>query len=465
MGRQLSKIRDESKQTWSLAGPAILTGIFQFSIAMVTSAFVGHLGAVELSAVSVAQGVIAGFSYGVMLGMGSALETLCGQAVGAGQLHMLGIYLQRSWIISVATAMALTPFYVFSSPLLKLIHQSNDISEVAGKYCIWIIPQVYAYAVNFPLQKFFQSQSKVWTITVIAGVVLGIHALLNWVFVTKLGCGLLGAAMVENASWWLVNFSQIIYLVSGFFPEAWRGFSLLAFQNLSAFLKLSLASAVMLCLELWYYTAVIILVGCLKNAKIAIGAISICMNYESWTLMIALGFNSAVSVRVSNELGANHPKAAKFSVIVATSTSALLGILFMAIALIFRKQLPKVFTDVPEVIEETSKLGYLLSATVVMNSIQPVLSGVAIGAGWQSLVAFINTACYYLLGLPIGALLGFKMKLNEQGIWSGMLIGTLIQTVILLLITFRTKWQKEALQAEERVRKWGGRIELQSPLQ
>ncbi|CAL9166586.1 unnamed protein product [Musa hybrid cultivar] len=34
--------------------------------------------------------------------MGSDLETLCGQAVGAGQLHMLGIYMQRSWIITLA---------------------------------------------------------------------------------------------------------------------------------------------------------------------------------------------------------------------------------------------------------------------------------------------------------------------------------------------------------------------------
>jgi MATE family multidrug resistance protein len=30
-------------------------------------------------------------AHGVQLGMGSALETLCGQAVGAGQLQMLGV--------------------------------------------------------------------------------------------------------------------------------------------------------------------------------------------------------------------------------------------------------------------------------------------------------------------------------------------------------------------------------------
>lgn len=154
--------------------------------------------------------------------------------------------MQRSWVITGVTALVLSPVFVFTSPILKLLRQSKAISEVAGKYATWIIPQLFAYAMNFPLQKFFQSQSKVWVLAAISGVVLGIHALLNWIFVTKMGHGLLAAAMVGNTSWWLINLGQIIYLVSGFFPEAWKGFSMLAFQNLAAFIKLSLASAVML---------------------------------------------------------------------------------------------------------------------------------------------------------------------------------------------------------------------------
>ncbi|CAL9172603.1 protein DETOXIFICATION 29-like [Musa acuminata AAA Group] len=462
MERLLSKSWEESKKTWHIAGPAILGSVFQFSISFVTAAFAGHLGAVALAAVSVAQNVIEGFAYGILLGMGSALETLCGQAVGAGQFHILGIYLQRSWVITLATATVLTPLYVFTAPILKLLRQPTDISEVAGEFCVWVIPQLFAYAVNFPLQKFFQSQRKVWVITEIAGAVLGLHILLNWVFVVRLGYGLAAAAIIGNVSWWLINLAQMVYLFSGCFRDSWTGFSLLAFQNLSAFFKLSLASAVMLCLELWYYTAVIILVGYLKNPDVAVAAISICMNYQIWTLMITLGFYIAVSVRVSNELGANRPKAAKFSVVVVLTTSVLIGTVFMAMALIFRKKLPEFFTDVPEVINEASKLGYFLGAIILLNSIQPVLSGVAIGAGWQTSVAFINCACYYLLGLPVGAVLGFKLKFDELGIWIGMLIGTLVQTSVLLLIMFRTKWQKEAAKAEERVREWEGRVELQS---
>ncbi|XP_072950922.1 protein DETOXIFICATION 33-like [Typha angustifolia] len=462
MERVTAKSWDEFKKMWKIAGPVILTAVLQFTLGFVTMAFVGHLGKVELAAVSIAHGVVEGFGYAILLGMGSALETLCGQAVGAGQFEMLGIYVQRSWIICLATALILTPVYMFTSPLLQLLHQSKEISEVAGRYTRWVIPQLFAYAFNFPIQKFYQSQSKVWVMTAIAGVVLGIHVLLNWIFITKLGYGMLGAAMVGNISWWLINLGQFVYLVSGFFPESWRGFSLLAFKKLFAFVKLSLASALMLCLELWYYTAVIILVGCLKNPEIQIGAISICMNYHLWTLMVTLGFNAAVSVRVSNELGANHPKAAKFSVIIAVTMSGVIGLIFMVIVFAERKQLPKFFTDVPELVKETSKFGYLLGATIFLNSIQPVLSGVAIGAGWQSLVAFINTGCYYLIGLPMGAIFGFKLKLNALGIWVGMLIGTVLQTAVLLVITFRTRWQKESMLAEERIKVWGGVVALQS---
>ncbi|KAL5204448.1 hypothetical protein ABZP36_009319 [Zizania latifolia] len=56
-----------------------------------------------------------------------------------------------------------------------------------------------------------------------------------------------------------------------------------------------------------------------------------------------------------------------------------------------------------------------IAGTIFLNSIQPMLSGVAIGAGWQSLVVFINIGCYYLVGIPFGVLFGFKLKLQCNG--------------------------------------------------
>ncbi|EER91211.1 protein DETOXIFICATION 29 [Sorghum bicolor] len=453
----VSKSLQESKLLWHIAFPAILTAVFQFSIGFVTVAFVGHIGSVELAAVTVVENVIEGFAYGVLLGMGSALETLCGQAVGAGQVSMLGVYIQRSWLICGATAVVLTPTYLFTAPILRALRQPGDVARVAGTYARWVAPQLFAYAANFPLQKFFQSQSRVWVVTAVSGAGLAVHVVLNYVVVARLGHGLLGAAVVGNVTWWLVIAAQVGYLVSGCFPEAWQGFSMLAFSNLAAFVKLSLASAVMLCLELWYYTAVLILVGFLKNAQLQIDVMSICINYQLWTLMVALGFNAAVSVRVSNELGANRPKAAKFSVIVAVLTSGSIGAVFFAVFLAWRTGLPRFFSEDGDVLREASRLGYLLAGSIFLNSVQPVLSGVAIGAGWQALVAFVNIGSYYFVGIPLAALFGFKLSMDAMGIWLGMTLGTLLQTAILVFISYRTKWEKQAMRAEERVREWGGR--------
>ncbi|GAA0177902.1 transporter [Lithospermum erythrorhizon] len=450
---------DESKITWHIAGPAILTAVAQFSFAFVTAAYCGHLGDVELAAVTEVQGVIEGFAFGAMLGMGSALETLCGQAVGAGQFSMLGVYLQRSWIICCVTALFLSPLYIFTAPILKGLHQDKEVSEHAGKYAIYVIPQLFAYALNFPMQKFLQSQSKVWVMTIISLVALALHVLFNWIFVTKLELGLLGAAIAGNISWLLLVGALMLYIVAfGYFPESWSGFSTLAFKSLISFVKLSLSSAIMLCLELWYPTAILLMVGGLKNSTNAVDVISVCMNVQLWTLMIAIGFNASVSVRVSNELGAGEPKDAKFAVVVNTLTSAVIGLVFAVLVISSRFHFPKMFTDKPRVIRDTSKLSYILAGTIFLNSVQPVLHGVAVGAGWQFQVALVNIGSYYIFGLPFAGLLGYKFNLRVWGIWSAMLGGTVLQTIILLFIVFRTNWRKEALQAEERVRTWGGQV-------
>ncbi|XP_022131803.1 protein DETOXIFICATION 29-like isoform X2 [Momordica charantia] len=391
-----------------------------------------------------------------MLGMGSALETLCGQAYGAGKPEMLGVYMQRSWVILTATALVLSPLYVFAEAWLKVIGQTREISEAAGVLSIWMIPQLFAYAFNFPIAKFLQSQSKMVAMAVISAVALVLHALFSWIFILKWGWGLPGAALVLNSSWWFIVGAQLVYIFSGSCGEAWSGFSWTAFHNLWNFVSLSLASAVMLCLEMWYYMALVLFAGYLNNAELSVDALSICVNIVGWTVMVALGMNAAVSVRVSNELGAAHPRTAKFSLAVAVITSCLIGLLLSLVFIIERNNYPYLFTNDSAVQKLVKQLTPILSLCVLINNVQPVLSGVAIGAGWQAAVAYVNVGCYYVLGVPLGLLMGLKLQLGVTGIWYGMLSGTIVQTCVLFLMVYRTNWNREASAAEDRIRKWGG---------
>ncbi|KAI8014097.1 Protein DETOXIFICATION 33 [Camellia lanceoleosa] len=454
----LKQFRVESKKLWHLAGPAILTAICQYSLGALTQTFAGLVSEIDLAAVSVENSVIAGLAFGVMLGMGSALETLCGQAYGAGQMRMLGVYMQRSWVILLTTACLLVPIYVFSPPILEAIGETTEISEAAGKFAIWMLPQLFAYALNFPIQKFLQAQRKVLVITWISAVVLVIHAFFSWLLILKLGWGLTGAAITLNTSWWLIVIAQLMYIFITKSDGAWSGFTWLAFADLWGFVKLSLASAVMLCLEFWYLMILVVITGRLQNPLIPVDAISICMNIQGWDAMIALGFNAAISVRVSNELGAGNARTAKFAVLVVSVTSVSIGVVAMAIVFATRDYFPYLFTTSDAVAEETTKLAILLGFTVLLNSLQPVLSGVAVGAGWQSLVAYINIGCYYIVGLPAGIILGFTFSLGAMGIWGGMIGGICLQTIILICVTSIRNWNREAAEAETRVKRWGGAV-------
>ncbi|MCL7044660.1 hypothetical protein MKW94_006545, partial [Papaver nudicaule] len=124
-------------------------------------------------------------------------------------------------------------------------------------------------------------------------------------------------------------------------------------------------------------------------------------NLNGWELMIFLGFNAAISVRISNELGAGRPRAAKFSILVVVISALIIGIFFFALVLALRNMFALPFTTSPEVATAVSLLALIFAFTLLLNSVQP-------------------------------------------GIWTGMVSGVGLQTIILLIITLKTNWRKEA---------------------
>ncbi|XP_011047999.1 PREDICTED: protein TRANSPARENT TESTA 12-like isoform X1 [Populus euphratica] len=445
----------ELKTLFQLAGPAIVVYLLNNVISMSTQILCGHLGNLELAASSLGNNGIQIFAYGLMLGMGSAVETLCGQAYGAQKYEMLGIYLQRSTVLLMATGIPLMMIYIFSKSLLILLGESDTIASAAAIFVYGLIPQIFAYAANFPIQKFLQAQSIIFPSAYISIGVLVVHLLLSWIAIYKLGWGLLGASLVLSLSWWVLVGAQFVYiLASRNFKHTWKGFSLQAFSGLWEFFKLSIASAVMLCLETWYYQILVLIAGLLKDAEIALDSLTVCMTISGWVFMISVGFNAAASVRVSNELGAGHPKSVSFAVVAVTLSSFIIALALAIVLLLLRHVISYAFTGGSTVADAVAELSPFLAISILLNGIQPVLSGVAVGCGWQAFVAYVNVGCYYFIGIPLGCVLGFKLDFGVKGIWSGMIGGTLIQTIILSWVTFRTDWNKEVEKATNRLNIW-----------
>ncbi|KAH9706499.1 protein DETOXIFICATION 24 [Citrus sinensis] len=375
------RVWKESKKLWRVAFPAMLARVSQYGMFVITQGFIGNLGEVELAASALIQIIAVRFSNGILIGMSSATETLCGQAFGAKQYHMMGIYLHRSWIINLATGTILLP--------------ATNIANRAGDISFWFIGILYFFVFSLTIQKYLQAQLK--------------NMFVGWLSAVAFvcSCGLvmdLCDAMII-ASWFIV-IGQFVYLFGGWCPNTWKGFSSAAFADLYPVLKLSISSGVMIC------------------------------------------------VRVSNELARGDAKAAKFSVKVAIATTTVIGFFFSLICLVFSRKLAHLFTSNDEVIESVTSLSVLLAFSVLLNGFQAVLSGVAVGAGRQAVVAYINIICYYFIGSPVGVLLGYVADLKVKGIWTGMLLGVVMQSLVLGYVTWKTDWDNEVKKASERLNKW-----------
>ncbi|CAI9090650.1 OLC1v1025467C1 [Oldenlandia corymbosa var. corymbosa] len=447
-------IFQESKKIWKLALPAALSGLASTGTLVVTQSFVGHISELDLAGYALVQNLSVRFITGILLGMSSATETLCGQAFGAGQFHMMGIYLQRFWIVNFFSLSLFLPCFLFGTSLFRFLGEEEKIAQTAGYASLWFIPLIYSYVFCWTNFAFLQAQQKNAIVAWLSIFQLLIHVPLSWLLVYTLNWGAAGSILALGISSWLVVIGESMYIFGGWCPDSWTGFQMAAFKDIWPVVKLSVSSGLMLFLDLWYNSVLVLLAGYMKNAEVAISAFSNCLSINGWELTIGLGFFGAACVRVANELGRGDAKAAEFSIKVLFSTSFLIGVCFWAVCLMFGSKIGYLFSNEKEIVEGVSDLSILLAFSILFNGIHPVLSGVAVGAGLQNSVAIINLCCYYLIGIPIGIFLGYLVDLQVKGIWIGMLCGVVTQSFALSFMTWRTDWDLEVSKAKQRLKRW-----------
>ncbi|KAL1531119.1 protein DETOXIFICATION 25-like isoform X1 [Salvia divinorum] len=448
------KVYVESKKIWRVAFPSVISRVSSFGTIVVTQSFIGHISSVDLAGYALVQTLLVRFVNGILIGMSSATETLCGQAYGAKQYHMMGIFLQRSWLVDLLSMTILLPLFLLGAPIFRLLGQEEDIAVSAGYISLWFIPFNYAIVFALTIQMYLQAQQKNRIIAYLSVLQFVVHFPLSYLFVYILEWGVGGAMLALNMSQWVTIIGEFIYIFGGWCPASWTGFSMAAFKDIFPVVKLSIASGLMVCLELWYYAILVLVAGYMKNAEVAISAFSICLNINGWEFMICLGILGAACVRVANELGRGDANAVRFAIKVLLGTSVVIGVVVWILCLVFGSQLGYLFTQEAPVAEAVSDLAVLLAFSVLFNSIYPVFSGVAVGAGMQSTVAIINVVCFYIIGLPVGLVLGYVTSLQVKGLWIGMLCGVITETIALSFMMWRTNWDEEVLKASARLRKW-----------
>ncbi|KAI5059245.1 hypothetical protein GOP47_0025564 [Adiantum capillus-veneris] len=460
--RSKEVVDDRSSLSWlswkemrlqcTLAGPLVIGNLLSFCLQLISLTFVGHFGELELSGASVANSfaVVTGFS--IVLGMGCAMETLCGQAYGAKQYKKMGIYLQRAIVVLNVTSVPLAFIWANMEKILVALKQDANIARTAGEYMVWLIPTLFGNATSQPFAKFLQAQSLVAPLLWISLCVLACHVPICWFLVFKSGMGFIGAALANSISYWIDVILLALYVrFSPKCAESRAPLSLEALHDLKGFLTLAIPSAAMICLEWWSYEVLVILSGFLLNPELQTAAISICVSTESLVFMLPLGLSAAASIRVSNELGAGHPQTARKAVYVAVVLALSEALLVAVVILLVRNVWGGVYSSEREVVVAVASLMPLLALSTTFDGLQAVFSGVARGAGWQKAGAIINLGSFYVVGLPVGCVLAFVLHLEGKGLWLGLTLGAFVQFFIFVIITHFTDWQKEAMKAAMRV--------------
>uniref|UniRef100_M1D0T9 Protein DETOXIFICATION n=1 Tax=Solanum tuberosum TaxID=4113 RepID=M1D0T9_SOLTU len=395
--------------------------------------FVGHLGELSLSGASMATSFASVSGLSLLLGLASALDTLCGQSYGAKQYHMLGIHMQRAMLVLLLVSVPLACIWANAGHILVLLGQDPEIAAEAGSYARYMIPTIFAYALLQCHIRFLQAQKNVIPMMFSAGITTLLHIFTCWILVFKSGLGNKGAALANSISYWINLLLLAAYVrISPSCKSTWTGFSKEAFHDIWTYMRLAIPSAVMLCLEIWSFEMMVLLSGLLPNPKLETSVLSI-------------------SVRVSNELGAGRPQAARLAASTAVFLVATEGVIAAIVLIFVRKLWGYCYSTEEEVVSYVAQMLVLLAGSHFLDGIQSVLSGTARGCGWQKTGALVNLGAYYLFGIPAGVILAFVYHLGGKGLWLGITLALFAQALLLLIVTLRTNWEKEAKKAADRV--------------
>nr|KYP61471.1 Protein TRANSPARENT TESTA 12 [Cajanus cajan] len=438
------EIFEEIKLQLWLAGPLISVGLLNFCIQLISVMFVGHLGELALSGASMATSFSSVTGFSLLIGMASALDTLCGQSYGAKQHHMLGIHAQRAMIVLMIVSIPLAIIWANTRSILVFLGQDPEISAEAGKYSELLVPSLFAYGLLMCLNRFLQTQNIVFPMMFISGVTTVLHLPVCWIMVYKSGLGSRGAAIANSISYWINVFILSLYVkFSPKCAKTWTGFSKAALHNIPSFVRLAIPSAIMVCLENWSFEMMVLLSGLLPNPKLETSVLSICLNTGSAAWMFPYGLGAAVSTRVSNELGAGRPWIARLAVCVVSVMAIFEGTLIGIMMILIRNVWGHAYSNEEKVVKYVSIMMPILAVSSFVDSLQGVLSGTCRGCGWQKIGAFINLGSYYLVGIPSAVIFAFVLSIGGKGLWMGIICGLVAQVLCLLIITLRTDWAEE----------------------
>jgi MATE family multidrug resistance protein len=210
-------------------------------------------------------------------------------------------------------------------------------------------------------------------------------------------------------------------------------------QRIRRLIALGFPAAMQITLEVGVFALVTALIG--RLGAVSLASHQIALNTVSFTYMVPLGVSSAAAVRVGQAIGREDPQAAAD----AGGTAVFLGAAFMTcmsvVLLVVPRWIARAYTPDPAIIQSTIGLLAAGAAFQLFDGIQTVATGALRGVGDTRTPMLCHFTAYWLIGLPLGAYLCFRLGWGAFGLWAGLSLALILIGLVLLLV-----WQRRVRQ-------------------
>lgn len=432
----MNPVRAEIRRLAALALPVAATQVSYMLLGVVDTLMLGRFSVEALSAAALANVWIWGtlqLAMGILFG----IDPIVAQAHGARDGGRAASALQRGLVLSLALSVPLGLLWLGTEEFLCATGQDPGLAAAAERYTRIQIPSLPFFLVFLTLRQFLQCREIVRPALWVMAAANVVNLAGNWALIFgHLGLprlGLEGAALatsLSRAACLAVLVALVVRL--DLLHGAWRPWSrrVLEPRGLLEILRLGLPVGLQLSIEAWAFSAAALLAG--RLGAEALAAHTIVLNMAALSFMMPLGIGLAAVTRVGNLIGARRAGDAQRAAWVALGFGAGVMTASATIFLVFRHELPRLYSDDLAVGALAAGILPIAAAFQIFDGLQAVACGVLRGMGRTRPAAVFNVVSYWAIGLPLGGWLGLRAGWGLAGIWWGLCIGLALVASLLV---------------------------------
>ncbi len=431
-------LRGEAAALARVAGPIVVAEIGWMAMGLVDTLMVGPVGPSAIAATGTGGSIyfaFAIFGMGLMLG----LDTLVSQAYGAGRLDDCRRWLRQGLWLALASSPVVLGLVGIAWLTLPRWGLHPAILADARPYLAVVALGTPALLLYAALRRYLLGIHLVRPIVVVLVLANVVNATVNWIFIYgHLGMpalGVTGAAIATTLSrvflagalWWVVRGTLPAKNQAPDGPPHDRRPHLPSLRRL---VVLGLPAAGQITLEVGVFAVATALAARLDPDSSA--SHQIALNVASFIFMVPLGLSSAAAVRVGHAIGAGDaPRAARAGWLALATGAGFMGLVGIVMAL-WPTPMIRAFTSDPRVLEIGAGLLVIAAAFQLFDSTQAIATGALRGVGDTMTPMVVNLVGHWLLGLPIGYLLCFRLGWGVAGLWVGLSVGLIVAGLVLV---------------------------------